>query len=118
MPRHIAVSLSLLVALVALGCSGQSSPPANIDGGQDTDATADALSDRPAETFPYTIAQEVEYYTTGPQQGRPPDGTLAAGTKVNVLRRTGGYSLVRWAGGIEGYVLTEAIQDPNAEALP
>lgn len=35
--------------------------------------------------FSHVIAAETEYYTTGPQQGRPPDGTFPAGTKVSVV---------------------------------
>lgn len=117
MPRYATVFLTLLVALAMSGCSGQSSPPASIDGGQDAGATATKGTSDPTETFPYTVTQQVEYYTSGPQQGRPPDGKLAAGTKINVLRRTGGYSLVHTAEGIEGYISTDAIQDPSAAAL-
>jgi hypothetical protein len=117
MARLVAVSLGLLVVLVTVGCTGQSPPPANIDGGSDADSAGYTSRVRPAETFPYTVTQEVEYYKSGPQQGRPPDGTLPAGTKINVLRRTGGYSLVRTAEGVEGYVSTDSIQDPSPDAL-
>ncbi len=72
----------------------------------------------PAETFPYVLTEEVEYYTTGPQQGQPPDGKFASGTKVNVRRRTGSYSLVRTSDGVEGYVSSDAIAEPDAAATP
>jgi hypothetical protein len=117
MPRHTAATLGSLVVLVVTGCSGQSSPPANIDGEPQTDVAPYASASRPAETFSYPLIRDVEYYTSGPQQGRPPDGTLSAGTKVNVLRRTGSYSLVRTAEGVEGYIASDAIQDQSADAL-
>jgi len=112
MPRHVACWGTLFGALLLTGCSKQSSPPANIDAGPQADSL------RPGETFLYVIAREVEYYNSGPQQGRPPDGKFPAGTKVNVLRRTGGISLVRSPDGIEAYVMSEAILEPGAESLP
>ena len=115
MLRSVAYAWSCLLVLSLVGCSGQSSPPANIEGEPGTTTGSEALSPEPAETFRYVISEEVEYYTTGPQQGRPPDGTLPQGTKVDVRRRTGGYSLIKSADGVEGYVLSEAIQDPGSK---
>ena len=117
MPRHFVYALSVLGTILLAGCSNQSSPPASIDGGSPEDSVAGG-STGPAETYPCVISQEAEYYTTGPQQGRPPDGTFPAGTKVNVRRRTGGYWLVRTADGVEGYVLGESVQQPGDEAFP
>jgi hypothetical protein len=114
MPRFVACLLALVGSMLLGGCWG-GSPPASIDGQPPDDATSTSA---PVETFPYVIARDVEYYTTGPQQGRPPDGTLPAGTKVNVRRRTGGYWLVRSAEGVEGYVLGESVHEPGTEPLP
>jgi hypothetical protein len=35
--------------------------------------------------FSHVIVADTEYYTTGPQQGRPPDGKFPAGTKVSIV---------------------------------
>ncbi len=120
MLRTAAYGWSLLFTLLLVGCSGQSSPPAAIDGPSDpTTPAASSSSSEPEATYPYEITAEVEYYTTGPQQGRPPDGTLPPGTKVDILRRTGSYSLVKSADGIEGYVSSDAVRDPAIQgALP
>ncbi len=45
-------------------------------------------------TFSHVLAAETEYYTTGPQQGRPSDGKFPAGTKVSVVKDDGSYVLV------------------------
>ncbi|MGD9719968.1 MAG: hypothetical protein AB7O59_01995 [Pirellulales bacterium] len=110
MSRFVRCAASALGLVLLVGC-GQATPPANIEGGDAVSAVAE-----PPPTFPDVIAEEVEYYTAGPQQGRPPDGKLAAGTKVNVRRSTGGYSLVRTADGIEGYISTDAIADPAGQS--
>jgi serpin B len=69
-------------------------------------------SRRPAAqlNFDYVITADTFYYATSPQQGRPPDGSLAAGTKVAVLRRQSSYSLVQSQGGERGYVATTALK--------
>lgn len=63
-----------------------------------------------AEKFPYRLTRDVPYYRTGPQQARPPDGTLRAGTRVILIYDGGSYSRVRTEGGVEGYVSTDAIE--------
>ena len=60
--------------------------------------------------FTHTITTETEYYTTGPQQGRPADGKLAADTAVNIVRQAGSYTLVETADGLQAYVASEAVK--------
>jgi len=55
------------------------------------------------------ITSSTAYYTGGPQQGRPADGTLAEGTPVRVIAAAGSYSVVETADGIHAYVSTGAI---------
>ena len=63
-----------------------------------------------AETsFPDVITSSTAYYTDGPQQGRPADGTLAEGTRIRVIKDAGSYSVVQTADGIHAYVSTGAI---------
>ena len=63
-----------------------------------------------AETgFPDVITSSTAYYTGGPQQGRPPDGTLTASTRVRVIEDAGSYSMVETANGIHAYISTGAI---------
>lgn len=58
----------------------------------------------------HVIVGNVPYYTSGPQQGRPPDGTFPAGTKVRVVDDNGSHLLVRTEGGVEAYVAAEAVR--------
>jgi len=60
-------------------------------------------------SFPDVITSSTAYYTGGPQQGRPADGTLAKGTPVRVIAAAGSYSVVETADGIHAYVSTGAI---------
>ena len=64
----------------------------------------------PVSEFSHVIAAETEYYTTGPQQGRPPDGKLPAGTKVSIVEKSGSYVLVKSESGIEAYVAADAVK--------
>lgn len=64
----------------------------------------------PVSDFPNVIAAETEYYTTGPQQGRPPDGMFPAGKKVKIVEEAGSYTLVQSQGGVKAYVATDAIK--------
>lgn len=58
----------------------------------------------------HVVQRDAEYYLTGPQQARPPDGTLPAGSRVTLLRDAGSYCLVRSAEGVEAYVATDVLK--------
>jgi len=82
-------------------------------GGEESDSR-DLLSDASAEsstgTFTHLIGTETEYYTTGPQQGRPPDGEFSAGTQVNIVEEAGSYTLVQSEDGMQAYVVSDALK--------
>lgn len=65
---------------------------------------------RTTPRFTHVIENETAYYLTGPQQGRPPDGKFAAGTRVRLLETAGSYARVRAEGGVEAYVSCDALQ--------
>ena len=65
----------------------------------------------------HAIVAETEYYTTGPQQGRPPDGKFPAGTKVNVVEEAGSYVLVKSDGGVEAYVAADSVKQQEATTM-
>ncbi|MEO2015312.1 MAG: serpin family protein [Fuerstiella sp.] len=67
--------------------------------------------------FSHVIAAETEYYTTGPQQGRPPDGKLPAGTKVSVVEESGSYVLVKSESGIEAYVAADVVKQQQGTTM-
>ena len=68
-------------------------------------------ADTNSDSFSHVIATETEYYTTGPQQGRPPDGKFPAGTKVTIVQEAGSYTQIRSEDGIEAYVSSDAIKE-------
>lgn len=103
MTKQIAIFMGLLLSLF-VGCSTKSSQAPNQTGEQQATKPA-------TDSFSHVIANEVEYYTTGPQQGRPPDGKFPAGTKVNIVQQAGSYTQVRSGDGIEAYVSSDAIKE-------
>jgi len=64
----------------------------------------------PASKSTHIVQRKTEYYLAGPQQARPADGTVPAGSRVTLLRDAGSYCLVRIAGGVEAYVATDALK--------
>jgi hypothetical protein len=68
------------------------------------------MPEEPGQGFTHLVATDTEYYLSGPQQARPPDGTLPAGTKVTLLEEAGSYCRIRSEGGIEAYVSTGSLQ--------
>jgi hypothetical protein len=60
----------------------------------------------------HRIKAETVYYLVGPQQMSPPDGKLAAGTKVTVVEEGGSYVRVVSEGGVAGWVVREAVEKP------
>ncbi len=58
----------------------------------------------------HLVVEDTPYYKDGPQQGRPPDGTLARGSKVRVDRSSGSYTLIVSDTGVKAYVATAALK--------
>jgi len=73
-------------------------------------ASRTCAQEEPAAGATHVIAHETNYYMSGPQQARPPEGSFAAGTKVTLISGAGSYSLVRSPDGIEAYVSTDALK--------
>ncbi len=74
-------------------------------------------SKSPVSELSHVIAAETEYYTTGPQQGRPPDGKFPAGTKISIAEDAGSYVRVQSDGGIEAYVAADAVKQQENVAV-
>ena len=84
--------VAIVLTLVLVGCNWSCAPVATAEPGLTHVVHADSV-----------------YYTTGPQQSRPPDGTFKAGTKVKLVREAGSYSLVESEGGVAAYVSTGSL---------
>lgn len=98
----------LVVGILALfiGCNQQNdSAPAK------TIANEQQEQQDTPEKFTHTITSQTEYYTTGPQQGRPPDGELAAGSKVVSVENAGSYSLIKAEDGTQAYVASDTLEE-------
>ena len=50
------------------------------------------------------VTAETEFYSTSPQQGRPPDGKLVAGLRVALLSSAGSYAQVQIPSGQDAWV--------------
>lgn len=59
------------------------------------------------------ISHDTMFYSSGPQQARPPDGQFKAGTRVMIIQEAGSYTLVRAEDGREGYVASDAVSVPQ-----
>ncbi len=67
--------------------------------------------------FTHVVTTDTPYYESGPQQSRPPEGTLRAGTRVRILEEAGSYTRVETEDGIRGYVASDALAgDATAKA--
>lgn len=53
---------------------------------------------------------DTPFYLDGPQQARPPDGTLTAGTRVTLVSAAGSYSQVILPDGRKAYVASDSLQ--------
>ena len=58
----------------------------------------------------HTVTKKSSFYSTSPQQGRPPDGEIEPGTEVELLEEQGSYSLVRLEDGSAVYVESSSLQ--------
>jgi hypothetical protein len=76
MPRSIAAVLVPVLAFVLFACVTNSSPYKNAD-------------------TTHIISTATPYYSSSPAQASAPDGTLALGREVVLIRSEGSYSLVR-----------------------
>jgi hypothetical protein len=61
-------------------------------------------------SYTHTVTADTEYYLDGPQQARPPDGTLSAGTAVRLVSEAGSYSLVETPDHMQVYVATDSLR--------
>ena len=113
---RMVTAILLLMVIGSIGCESRDAS----QGKMPSQELRGADKQKPTDSFPHVLATEVEYYTTGPEQGRPPDGKFPEGTKVNVVQETGSYTQVRTENGIEAYVATEAIEatGKNVEEKP
>ena len=114
--------------LVVLGCTGSAVPEPAEQPGDRAEVPSAPADPEPAddvvpaarpnmpvapharERFDHVIATGTEYYMGGPQQARPPDGTLEPGTPVRVADKAGSYWLIETAGGISAYVAADAVR--------
>lgn len=107
MHRNLLITLlGLLLSLSA--CNNEEKPAPDADPKPDP-VTETVPKLEPSDDFSYVMKTTTEYYAGGPQQARPADGELQAGTKINVIEDSGSYTLVETEAGVKGYVSTSAI---------
>jgi len=58
----------------------------------------------------HAVTGDTPFYLDGPQQARPADGTLAAGSRVTLVRAEGSYAQVVMPDGRRAYVATDSLK--------
>jgi hypothetical protein len=108
-------SIYLLLSVLGLGCNrtetNQPQPTEN-QLSQTGDELKQHLETQPARVskVSHVLTADTEYYTTGPQQGRPADGKFLAGTKVSIVEDAGSYLLVQPASGLAAYIIADVVE--------
>jgi hypothetical protein len=108
-------SIYLLLSVLGLGCNrtetNQPQPTEN-QLSQTGDELKQHLETQPARVskVSHVLTADTEYYTTGPQQGRPADGKFLAGTKVSIVEDAGSYLLVQPASGLAAYITADVVE--------
>jgi uncharacterized protein YgiM (DUF1202 family) len=90
--------VTVLSLLLLVACSGGEDP-------KEPPATGPAT-----EVFTHELAAETTWYRDGPQQSRPPDGQLPAGTRVRVVEEAGSYVRIAAENGVTGFVAADALK--------
>jgi serpin B len=103
--RLTALSIALVLAAAQNRYNGEAKEP------PDVRPNAVQTGDSP---FTHVLATSTEYYRNGPQQMRPADGRLLAGTRVTLIRSAGSYSLVR-TDNLQVYVATSSLRPSSPE---
>lgn len=107
-----------ILTLIVAGCSSaeqqsvpdtETAPPGDTAGSTGPAGT-DTMTDSDSAPAPgLVVLTETEYYTTGPQQSRPPDGKLSAGTQVHMVNDGGSYVQIESADGLQCWVSADTV---------
>ncbi len=61
------------------------------------------------QTFTHVIRSDADYYITGPQQAKPPEGKFIKGTQVRIIMTAGSYTKVTSNAGVTAFVATDSL---------
>lgn len=114
MSRHLSITLLMALSLSCQDLQQDQKPIENSAARlKTTDAvlTGQGTKMKASLTFTHRITKDAPYYKTGPQQARPQDGILKAGTKIKLIKDAGSYSLVETEQGIEAYVAISDMEE-------
>ncbi len=89
MPLRVSSRFFVRLAVVVLALAGLAT-----SGGCGDEPKPDAAPTAPAFVPTHEVVKEAAYYRTSPAQARPPDGTLAQGMRVRLVRDGGSYAEV------------------------
>lgn len=97
--RTITCLILLTLGLLATACQQQS-----------RHAATQTVQAKPAtSTWTHQTIRPTEYYLTGPQQARAPDGIFPKGTRLTVLHTSGSYSRIEAQNGEIAWISRDAI---------
>ena len=113
--------LALLVAgvLWVAGMAGCLGGGKSAGGGAAAGSSATDAPDAPVKpALRYkVVVDQTDFFRISPQQPAGPDDHLKKDTRVTFLKRYGGYTQVRTAGGIPGYVPSEDVAQISAQEV-
>lgn len=58
----------------------------------------------------HKVSAETALYVDGPQQGRPPDGTVRAGRLVHRIETSGSYTHIQMQNDQRGWISSDALE--------
>lgn len=100
---HRAIATGMALLLVSPGCTVDRQ---RATGAEDFNATT-TMAKGPI----HVVLRDALFFTTSPMQGRPPDGTVRAGTRVQPTgEKIGGYSGAMFPDGRFVYIEVQALQ--------
>lgn len=102
----------LLTTALLIGCSNEATTPLQPTQEPAIQQTEQVptTSTKTDQTFTHTITTDTDYYLGGPQQARPPEGKMKAGTKVMLVEEAGSYCRVKSEDGVVGFVAVDSLK--------
>ena len=106
-PGHFHRLLHTALVIAFIGCT--KTPRLSASGPDHVSSVPNLNQPSRADQNRYRVRYSVHYYVDGPQQSRPPDGSLGASDVVEMLDAETTYAKVRLSNGLTVFVESRAL---------